>query len=259
MGLKDPDIFVVAPIRCFEHNKLVGEATGFFYYSDRLYFITNRHVLIEEEKNYYPDEIRLLLHKKENILKSKMFPISLYDSEDKNLWLEHPLHGKDIDIIALPIDERILGSQFAISALSKDDIIPSHIDLSIGEEILVIGYPLGFHDTVHNLPIARNASISSVYPIPFEGRPGFLIDSRLHSGTSGSPVLSKLLYTMRTTNGDIIRKHPPPRFLLGVHSETLDTLDRDPNIDEPLGLNFVWFANLIPEIIQASDYNVKRE
>jgi len=38
-------------------------------------------------------------------------------------------------------------------------------------------------------------------------------------------------------------------FLVGVHSGTLDIVERDPDQDEPLGLNAVWFASLIPEIV----------
>lgn len=257
MALNNPE-FAVAPVRCYKANKEIDEATGFFYYLNGLYFITCRHVVIEEEKDYYPDEIRLLLHKQDNKVQNKMFSIPLYSSDDEQLWLEHPQYGKEVDVVAIPIEKEDFSSQFYIKCFFHQNNIPSHIDLS-GEEVIVIGYPLGFRDTIHNFPIFRNATIASVYPISFEGKPRFLIDSRLHRGTSGSPVITKAMNTIRTTSGDIIRKLPPPRFFLGVHSETVETLDRDPNKDEPLGLNFVWFAYLIPEIIQAGHINQRYE
>jgi len=63
-------------------------------------------------------------------------------------------------------------------------------------------------------------------------------------------TLSVGLYQPRCTSGDV-EMGRPRRFLMGVHSETL-ILDRDPEVDEPLGLNFVWYANLIPEIINSA-------
>jgi hypothetical protein len=251
MGLKKEDVFTVASIRCFRENKEIGQATGFFYYFNGLYLITNRHVLIDEKEDYYPDEIKLLLHKKDNVKRSKVLPISIYNAEGGKNWLEHPKFGEKIDVIALPINAEKLGADFYCKSFCMHDNIPSDIDLSIGDDVLALGYPLGFRDTIHNLPIARNATVASVYPIPFEEKPGFLIDSRLHSGTSGSPVLTKLMDSIRTTDGSFVRLFDETRrFFLGVHSETLDVLDRDPDKDEPLGLNFVWFAYLIPEIIR---------
>jgi len=140
-------------------------------------------------------------------------------------------------------------SRFFIKAFRPEDHVPQNVDISIGEDVLVIGYPLGFHDALHNLPIIRNAIISSVYPVPFQGHPIILIDSRLHRGTSGSPVLTKPSQWIRYTDGSTAMLGRPKSFLVGVHSGTLDITIRDPSQDEPLGLNAVWFASLIPEII----------
>jgi hypothetical protein len=248
MSQINQDIFAVSPIRCFKENKEIGQATGFFYYFNSLYIITNRHVIIDENDDYYPDELRLHLHKIDNINQSRIFSVPLYDTSGDKLWLEHPQYGGEVDVIALPIDRDRLNSQYFIKSFGVHDNIPSNIDISIGEDVLVIGYPLGFRDTINNLPIARNATIASVYQVPFEGKPGFLIDSRLHRGTSGSPVSTKPMGIRYTTDGSM-NFGGRPRFFLGVHSETVNTLERDPDEDEPLGLNFVWNANLIPELI----------
>ena len=90
-------------------------------------------------------------------------------------------------------------------------------------DLIVVGYPLGLYDSMHNTPIIRSATIAIVYPLPFEGKDYFLIDSRLHKGTSGSPVILK-----------------PQDNLVGIHSGQLE---------EDTNLNIVWYAELIPEII----------
>ncbi len=253
------DIFAVAPIRCFKESKKIGDATGFFYGDNSgIYFITCRHVLIDEDEDYYPDELHLFLHKKDNIKKGEWLRVPLYDTDGKNMWLEHP-NGSEIDVVALPIEFMInhnLCSKYFVSGFDSIDMhIPNfdhsrrfgltEIDLSIGEDLLVIGYPLGIGDRINKFPIARNATLASVYDEPFEGKPRFLIDSRLHRGTSGSPVLTKTIDPNRITSTSAII---PRRFFLGVHSETLDIPDRE-ETDEILGLNFVWYGYLIIEII----------
>lgn len=114
--------------------------------------------------------------------------------------------------------------------------------------VLIVGYPLGFHDSVHHLPIVRSAVIASVYGIPFKSEPYFLTDARLHRGTSGAPVIARL-----SQPTDVVGESPTRWYLLGVHSAALDVSNRDPQEDERLGLNTAWYASLIPEIIQSTE------
>jgi S1-C subfamily serine protease len=251
-------VLTVAPVRCFKEGRPKTRASGFFYtHVDKLYFITNRHVIVEEEENYFPDEIELRLHTDfSDTRQNEWFSIRLYDHLGKPLWLEHPVGGKEVDVVAVPLDSEPFKSRFLVKAFSTGSHIPRDVEISIGEDVIVIGYPLGYYDTLHNLPIVRNAIMASVYPVPFEGRPILLIDSRLHSGTSGSPVLTKPAQVISRQEGDAYVLTVPPgqavTFLVGVHSATIVPLDRDPERDEPLGLNVVWFASLIPEIIEQS-------
>ncbi len=241
----------VAQVRCFKKECQQATASGFFYVNeDRFYFITNRHVVIKEEDNYFPDEIQLILHTNPNdIRQNATLSLHLYDDAGRPSWLEHPTKRKEIDVVALPLDSERVRSHFFIRAFSSVNHIPQDVEISIGEDVLVVGYPLGFYDTLHNLPLVRNAIMASVYPVPFEGRPYILIDSRLHEGTSGSPVLTKTTDMIRRTDGSTSIPPQPIQFLVGVHSASIDTLNRDPVFDEPLGLNLVWFASLITEII----------
>ena len=64
MKVKNPLLFVTAPIKVYKNDlnqkefQLNATATGFFYnYKEKLYLITNRHVIIDEYDGYYPDEI----------------------------------------------------------------------------------------------------------------------------------------------------------------------------------------------------------
>ena len=83
--------------------------------------------------------------------------------------------------------------------------------------MLVVGFPLGFHDTLHHLPVARRAAIASSFGLRFQGQGYFLTDARTHRGTSGAPVV------MRSGAAD----DPLPWTLLGVHSSRMDMSSRD--------------------------------
>jgi hypothetical protein len=120
---------------------------------------------------------------------------------------------------------------------------PAHLlgrfdGVEVGSDLLVVGFPLGFHDTLHHLPVARHAIIASAFGLRFQGEGYFLTDARTHRGTSGAPVVMRI-------------SHPDasvaalPWTLLGVHSARLDVGTRDLGLDEALGLNCAWYADIL--------------
>ena len=59
---------------------------------------------------------------------------------------------------------------------------PAHLqgsleEVEVGSSLLVVGFPLGFHDTLHHLPVVRQAAIASSFGLRFQG-PGLLPDRR---------------------------------------------------------------------------------
>lgn len=204
-------------------------------------------MLIDEKKNHRPDGVALRLHTDPNDIRNNGdLNLPLYSLSGSPCWKEHPRFGPAVDVVALPLSRP---GGFFIKAFGPSNQIPPDVDISIGEDLQVLGYPLGFHDQLHNLPIIRSATLASVYPVPFEGQPFVLIDARLHGGTSGSPVMTKPTSILRKTDGSTAMLAGAATFLLGVHSASLDIRGRDPAQDEPLGLNVAWFAALIPEIV----------
>jgi hypothetical protein len=98
----------------------------------------------------------------------------------------------------------------------------------------VVGFPLGFHDTLHHLPVVRHAVIASSFGLRFQGQGYFLTDARTHRGTSGAPVELRSSETGKL-----------PWKLLGVHSSRMDMGSRDQQLDESLGLNSAWYADIL--------------
>jgi hypothetical protein len=108
----------------------------------------------------------------------------------------------------------------------------------------VVGFPLGFHDTLHHMPVVRQAIIASSFGLRFQGQGYFLTDARTHRGTSGAPVV------MRASGPDGLPGDLPWK-LLGVHSARLDVGSRDRQLDEALGLNCAWYADILLTLTEA--------
>lgn len=247
MTTVDPMFIRVARIETRQEGQTLTNASGFFFLHNKyLYLITNRHVVLNEPTDHRPDGLRLTLHTdRENLSACNHVEVPLYlDSEPT--WKEHPTRGTEVDLVAVPINDPLVLSEHAVEAFVEDEILPASDPLPLGQDVLLVGFPLGFHDTVHHLPIVRSATIASSYPHPFKGEPYFLTDARMHRGTSGSPVIALLKRQKPGSQGQVWEQS---WFLLGVHSASLDVSDRDPQLDERLGLNTAWYAALIPEII----------
>jgi hypothetical protein len=88
------------------------------------------------------------------------------------------------------------------------------------------------------MPVARHAVIASSFGLRFQGQSYFLTDGRTHRGTSGAPVV------MRAPERDLMLGDLP-WILLGIHSSRLDVGTRDLVLDEALGLNCAWYADIL--------------
>jgi len=244
----DTLVITVARLTSYKNKKPQQTGSGFFYTNTGgLHYITNRHMVIKEDEDYHPDQMSLRLHKDANDLKNNGdFFIDLFDKNGSPVWKEHPIHGRKADVIAIPIEEEKIKGNYIIKAFSPQTHLPNDIEIESGQELLVIGFPKGFSDELHNLPIFRNATFASVYPVPFGGNPFVLIESRLHKGTSGSPVLTKVMNMVKKTDGSTAIMSGNPRYLIGIHSASLDITGTEDT--DPLGLNCTWFASLIDDI-----------
>jgi hypothetical protein len=114
--------------------------------------------------------------------------------------------------------------------------------VEIGSSILVVGFPLGFHDTLHHMPVVRHAIVASSFGFRFQGMGYFLTDGRTHRGTSGAPVVMR---DGEGAPGELTWK------LLGVHSARLDVGTRDLVLDEALGLNCAWYADILMTLTES--------
>ncbi len=227
----------------------IGTASGFFYTrGDDLFLVTNRHVCKDDVAGTAPDVLRLTLHTDAaDLKKTATLDVPLYHG-GKPVWRIHPTF-KDADVVLLKLDTAAVKKKFVITAFSKDSFLPPNLPLHPGEDVFVMGYPFGVHDTVFALPIFRSAMIASSYGVPFQGEPFFLTDANLHPGTSGSPVLTKPKSAWVDDKGNTSLTSGTTYYLVGVHSAILSVNTTGPHQTSiPLGLGTAWYAELLEDI-----------
>ncbi|MGR8920363.1 MAG: S1 family peptidase [Gammaproteobacteria bacterium] len=215
-------------------------ATGFFFRTGRkLFLVTSRHVFRDEETEHRPDEIEIEIHTDAaNATQAVGFSIPLY-RDGRAQWVSGEDSGGEVDIALIEIDQRALPAGAVYAGFTPRHLVARGETVALGSPMLVVGFPLGFHDTFHHLPVARHAINASSFSLRFQGRGYFLTDARTHRGSSGAPVVAR---------SDDARLGELPWKLLGVHSARLDMSTRDSGVDEALGLNCAWFADILPSL-----------
>jgi S1-C subfamily serine protease len=235
----EPLLLTTARVTTFEGERSLTNATSFFFERDgRLFLVTGRHVLIDAPTMHFPDRIEIELHTDlDNMTESTGFSIPLY-RDGKSIWRQGLDSAGEIDVAAVEIERAALPATTVYRAFTTRHLVAVLDQVEVGTSLLVVGFPLGFHDTVHHMPVVRRAVVASSFGLRFQGMGYFLTDARTHRGTSGAPVI------MRSA------KHDPslgdlPWMLLGIHSARLDVVPRDLEVDEALGLNCAWYADIL--------------
>jgi hypothetical protein len=159
------------------------------------------------------------------------------DADGNALWLEHPVHGRKVDVVALPLSQLDGVELFTYDPWATDPAVAA----GVAEGVNIVGFPFGLTGG-GALAIWVRGNIATEPAVDFEGVPVFLIDSRTRPGQSGSPVIfySAGGAVAMADGGTRISAGPVER-LLGVYSG---------RINDQSDLGFVWKAAIVCEIIQ---------
>lgn len=235
----DSLLLTAVRLNTFNQQQALTNASGFFFRRDhRLFLVTCRHVMIDEPSEHFPDRVEIELHNDpENLASSIGFSIPLY-RDGTSLWRQAVDAAGEVDVVTIEIDQHVLPAKTAFSAFTADLLLQPDEQVEVGTPLLVVGFPLGFHDTLHHMPIARQGMIASSFGLRFQGEGFFLTDARTHRGLSGAPVVMRQPV-------EIPGSKALPWKLLGIHSARLDVGTRDLELDEVLGLNCSWYADIL--------------
>lgn len=235
----EPLLLSATRIVTFENRRPLTNASAFFFErDDRLFLVTSRHVVIDAPSKHFPDRVEIELHvDSENLAKSTGYSIPLYRN-GKSIWRQGLDAAGAIDVAVIEIERSALPATAILRAFTRSHLLRAPEQVEVGTSLLVVGFPLGFHDTLHHMPVVRHAVVASSFGLRFQGEGYFLTDARTHRGTSGAPVVMRAKSRNRAL-GDL------PWKLLGIHSARLDLDSRDVVLDEALGLNCAWYADIL--------------
>ncbi len=236
-------LLTTARVSTFFGTQALTGASGFFFQRDqRLFLVTNRHVLIDRLTGHLPDRIEIELHTDiDNLTHVVALSVLLY-RDGQSIWHQGRDSAGEIDVAAIELDPAALPPAVLLRAFTPAHLQHRLQEVKVGTPLLVVGFPLGFHDTLHHLPVVRQAVIASSFGLRFQGQGYFLTDARTHRGTSGAPVV------MHDDAGD----PQLPWKLLGVHSARMEMGNRGLPVEESLALNCAWYADILLTLTAAA-------
>lgn len=234
----DAILLTTTRVATYAHGAQASNASGFFFERDgRLYLVTNRHVLIDPPTGHAPDRLDIELHTDAgNLARAANFTVPLY-CNGLAVWRQGTDSGGEVDVAVLELHRGALPAGVLYRAFTPTHLPGPQDRVEVGSAVLILGFPLGFHDALHRMPIARQATLASAYGLRFQGQGFFLTDARTHRGTSGAPVVMRV--PDAPDDGALNWK------LLGVHSARMDVGSHDLVADEALGLNCAWYADIL--------------
>nr|BEK71540.1 hypothetical protein KPHV_87670 [Kitasatospora purpeofusca] len=224
-------------------------ATGFLVRDgSALYLVTNRHVVTARNskagdrlRGFSPSALRVFL-RSQLVGRWVGVVVELGDQEERPLWWEHPEHGKQVDVVAIPFPAQHVPDELVDWSACYTVDGPSLARLAIASNVHVVGYPVGFDPNRASAWIGVWTHGTLAWPpsIDWEDLPTMLIDCRARGGQSGSPVV---FYADESTSflaSDGSERTGPAWDLVGVYSGRTHQ-------DSDIGM--VWRRSAVAEII----------
>jgi hypothetical protein len=166
------------------------------------------------------------------------------------LWIAHSTADVAILPVALPkeADKVLVSSDF----FASDEKIDS-LEITIGDELNVLGFPFGIEANAAGVPVLRSGKIASFPLTPTKATGHFLLDFEVFPGNSGGPVLLEASMRRGPTGTGLGHY----TVLLGVVARERDVQEKLAGIDETtvrkhrLGLAEVVHASFILELLNS--------
>ncbi len=232
-------LFTTIPIQ----NPAGGSGTGFLVSRDvgegnvRVFLVTNKHVVhtdFAELENVDHVICHFNTRKPDGSSGKAAGKVPLAHDDGSKRFRAHS--DPDTDVLAINVTDIVslnpeIEKKFAGYDVFADQAKRAELDITAGEDVVAIGYPLGMRQGQTNFPLLRQGLIATKigYPI-FDrvARPdgsyrdrtlrAFLVDGAFVPGSSGSPIVLKPVVGRHVHNRIVMGTAPP--VLLGILAET---------------------------------------
>jgi hypothetical protein len=144
------------------------------------------------------------------------YEMPLYDTDGRALWLEHPVHRRMVDVVALPVP----GDWPQSATIFPWDLSwPPLAELAVPDDVSIIGYPFGLSGA-EGFAIWSRGTVATELEFDHDGVPMFLVDSRTRTGQSGAPVFWYSSHGLVPVKGGWMLNDgkQPPMSPMGIYS-----------------------------------------
>lgn len=232
----EPLLLCCTQVSTFIGPQPLMDASGFFFQrGPRMFLVTSRHVLLDLANEHRPQRVEFTLHAAgTDFTEPHRVSLPLYDN-GMPLWRQVGNSGGEVDVAALEIPGMAMPRHAQFSAFTPRHIQVQMHAVRLGQPLLLVGFPLGLHDALNHLPVARGAVVASAFGVRFQGQGCFVTDAPMHRGSSGAPVV----------------RHDPdgdtglPWQLLGVHAPRTGMHERANEHEGAASLNLAWYSDVL--------------
>lgn len=234
----------------------LGTGTGFVVlHKEKPYLITNYHVAAgrnpvdgqpRHRSGAVPDTLRVLhlMPQRQGRIEWQPRDERILETDpDRALWLQHPVHGRNVDVVALPLNNT---ADVELHPYNLSETVPA-LKTGPSEGVSIIGFPFGITGG-GAFAIWTRGFVASEPDVDLNDLPSILVDARTRPGQSGSPVIS---YSSGgptvMANGSLAFMNGPVCNLLGVYSG---------RINDQSDLGIVWRAKAVRDILDAQQVGV---
>jgi len=184
-------------VELFNSGNKLNSATGFVIEkNNKDYLITNLHVVTGTDfysKASFDPQLRApdiigIWHNTTKFANWRLVPETLYDKNGHKRWIECEIEGKQIDLIALPLEK--IDPDIKIYPLDTAHY-NNNLYVIPGFAVSIIGFPNGM-STDGRFAIWKTGHIASDMILNLNGVPQFMIDATTRPGMSGSIVVIRM-------------------------------------------------------------------
>lgn len=242
-------------VEAYFGDQILGGATAFLWFRTdlKLSLITNWHVASGRHNETgkpthalcgIPDHLRVHVPWHDRARAPLIVRVPVIDDGGHPIWVEHPAHGRAVDVISLEID---LPPPDEVDLMPINAIKMMPLKQRVGMPVFILGYPFGRLGI--GMPVWKQATFASEpFLAPDFDHRFLIVDTASRPGMSGSPVIQRMHgeIELEDGHGRISRGDGACNFI-GVYSGRFHTNDAS---DAQLGR--VWPAVLVREIVAAA-------
>lgn len=250
------------PIYPHFNDEQLGVATAFLYECDKgTFLVTNWHNVTGRRPDTHqpisssggiPNRLRVEAHSAYNQgngiihhgTSTSWLPLYWDDEMFKPTWLEHPVFGDRVDVVAIKLGDKTNPFPSDACRLNRGDPL---MRVSIGTDAFILGFPRGISGG--RFPIWKRGSFASEPYHDIDGLPKCYVDTATREGMSGAPVIAASNGVLHIENLGISgRSNGIVHRFVGVYSGRIGVGTSEAQ------LAVVWKESALYEIICGGDF-----